>query len=98
MSDITQDFRSSLLQLGIVSYRDQETLWDIAKRCARTTGVPMGGAGAVMGLKAGAVTIPGVGAVPGAVAGFLAGLAAGTAACTAANVSHRGELRKLLQP
>jgi hypothetical protein len=32
------------------------------------------------------------------VAGFLAGLAAGTAACTAANVSHRGELRKLLQP
>lgn len=58
----------------------------------------MGGAGAVMGLNAGTVTIPVVGAVPGAVAGFLAGLAVGTATCNAINVSYRAELRKLLQP
>ena len=95
MSDIPQAFRSELLKLGILAYHEQDTLWRIAKRCAKTTGLPMGGAVAVMGLKAGTVTVPGVGTMSGAVAGFLAGMAAGTFACTAATVAHRDELRRL---
>ncbi|HYD77452.1 hypothetical protein [Ramlibacter sp.] len=95
MSDISQDFRRELIKLGIISHREHESLWSIAKRCAVTTGVPMGGGGAAMMASAGTVMVPGVGAVPGAVAGFLAGLAAGTAMCTAANVAYRNELRKL---
>ena len=96
MSEPTRDFREQLLRLGIISYRDQETLWGIAKRCATTTGMPLAGAGLVMGVKAGTVTVPGVGTMSGALAGFLAGLVAGTAMCTAANLAHRDELRKLL--
>jgi hypothetical protein len=96
-TDITQQFRQDLVKIGIISYRDQETLWSIAKRCARTSGVPMGAGLAVATASAGAVTIPGIGAVPGAVAGFLAGLASGTMMCTAANVAYRDELRKLVE-
>jgi hypothetical protein len=97
MSGPTEDFRRVMLGLGIVSYREQETAWDIAKRCALTTGAPMAGAGFLMGLKAGTVTVPGVGTISGALAGFLAGLTTGTAICTAVNLSYRNELRKLLE-
>jgi hypothetical protein len=86
MSDMTQDFRRELLKLGIIAYKEQETLWGIAKRCARTTGVPLAAGGAAASAALG----------PGAAAGFLAGLAAGTVSCTAANLAYRSELRKLL--
>jgi hypothetical protein len=90
-----QNFVHQMLQLGILSYKEQETLWQIAKRCAGTAGISMGGAGALMGLKAGTVTVPGVGTVSGAVAGFLAGLTAGTASCVMLNQTYKNELRKL---
>lgn len=96
MSEPTMEFRRELLSLGIVSYSEQDTLWSIAGKCAKTVGLPMGAGVGLVGMQAGTVTIPGVGAVPGAVAGFLAGLAAGTAMCTAANLKHRNALRKLL--
>lgn len=96
MSEPTEAFRQELLRLGIIAYREQDTLWSIANRCAKTVGLPMGAGAAVMGFNAGAVTVPGVGAVPGALAAFLAGLATGTAACTAANLMYRDQLRQLL--
>ena len=96
MSEPTMEFGRTLLGMGIVSYSEQDTLWSIASKCAKTTGMPMGAGVGLVTMKAGAVTVPGVGAIPGAVAGFLAGLFAGTALCTAANLSHRNELRKLL--
>ncbi|MDP3082858.1 MAG: hypothetical protein Q8N44_04080 [Rubrivivax sp.] len=68
----------------------------IARRCAVTIGVPTGAAGALMGMKAGTVVVPGVGTLSGSLAGFLAGLSAGTMMCTAANMAHRKEMRRLL--
>ncbi|MES2112462.1 MAG: hypothetical protein V4577_27135 [Bacteroidota bacterium] len=47
-------FTLQLMQIGILSYREQETLRDIAIRCAKTAGMPM--AGALMGI----TTLPGV--------------------------------------
>lgn len=96
MDGPSDEFRQQMLAMGIISYREHESLWSIARRCAGTMGVPMGGAGLVMGAGAGTVTIPGVGAVPGAVAGFLAGFVAGTVTCSGLNLSYRDELRKLL--
>lgn len=96
MDEMTNDFSREMLQMGIVSYKEQETLWDIGRKCARTIGVATAGAGFVYGSGAGAVAVPGVGAVPGAIVGLLGGLVAGTAACTAVNVRHRNELRKFL--
>lgn len=98
MSDMTPEFQREILSLGIISYQEQETLWDIATKCARMAGVPMAGAGFVIGAAAGTVTVPGIGAVPGALFGLLSGLATGTAICTAANVAHRDQLRALLNP
>lgn len=96
MDGPSEEFRNQMLAMGIISYREQESLWSIAKRCALTTGVPMGGAGLVMGAGAGTVTVPLVGSLPGAVAGFLAGFAVGTATCSSLNLGYRDELRKLL--
>ena len=96
MSNPTQQFREQMLRLGVISYREQDTVWSIAGRCARLTGLPLAGAGMVMGSKAGTVMVPGVGTISVALAGFLAGLATGTAMCTVANLTYRNELRKLL--
>lgn len=96
MSEPSRSFRQDMLKLGIISFSEQDTLWSIASKCAKTVGVPMGAGAAVIGLNAGAVVVPGVGAVPGALAAFLAGLTTGTMACTALNLSYRKELRKLL--
>ena len=96
MEESTDDFRREMLKMGIVSYREQDRLWDIGKKCAKIMGVPAAGAGMVMGMGAGAVTVLGIGAVPGAVFGLLAGMVTGTAACTAVNVRHRNALRTLL--
>ena len=90
-----QKFAREILQLGILSYKEQETLWQIARRCAGTAGIAPGAGGAVLGLKAGTVTVPGVGTVSGAVAGFLAGLVAGTTSCVMLNQTYKNELHKL---
>ena len=92
---VPEDARRKMIQAGIISFNEQENLWDIAKRCAKTTGIPMGGAGLVMGAGAGTVTLPVVGTVSGAVAGFLGGLATGTASCVALNHAYREELRRI---
>ena len=90
-------FRQEILKLGVISHDAQDSAWDIAQKCARQVGVPMGAGGAVIGLKAGTVTVPGVGTVSGALVGFLAGLAGGTMMCTAANMGYRDELAELLK-
>lgn len=92
---MNDEFVGQLMSIGIVSYREQETIWHVAQRCARSTGVSVAGAGVVAGAAAGSVTVPGVGAVPGALAGFLAGLVGGTAMCTIANASLRAQRRDL---
>lgn len=97
MSDFDfQRFQKQLIGIGIIRYKEHETLFQIAKRCAVTTGLPMAGAGMVMGIKAGTVALPGGGTISGGAAGFLAGLLAGTMVCTAANQSYRRELRSLI--
>ena len=89
------NFAKELMARGILSYQEHEKLWQIAKRCARTTGMPMAGAGAVAGLQMGTVTLPGIGTVAGPLAGALAGLFAGTVSCTMLNVSMVQQLRIL---
>lgn len=93
----TDDFREGLIKIGIVRLDEQDTLWTIAKHCAKATGVPMAVTGALFMSKVTTVTVPGVGTIPGAVAGFLAGLASGTAMCVSSNVAFRNELRKFLK-
>lgn len=95
MAPLDRRFVAEMMQLGILSFREQETLWEIAGRCAKTAGVPMAGFGFVAGSGMGAVTIPGIGAVPGAVAGALAGLASGTVSCVMLNAATRDQLRSL---
>ncbi len=90
-----EKFVNTLMGLGIISYKEQEKVWQIAKRCAMTSGVPLAGAGAVMGAKMGTVTVPGVGTIAGSVAGALAGLFGGTISCTMVNMSMRNELKKI---
>lgn len=88
-------FNLQLMQLGIIAYKEQETLRQIALRCAKTAGVPMAGAGALIGLNAGTVMLPGIGSVAGPVAGALAGMLSGTLSCTMLNVSMRESLKKI---
>ena len=90
-----QKFIQEMLKIGILSYKEQETLFQIAKRCATTAGVPMAGAGALYGMGMGTVTIPGVGTIAGSVAGALAGMLSGTISCTMLNVGVRKELQGL---
>ena len=95
MPQLTEQFQRDLMSIGIVSYREQETLWDIAQRCARTVGVPLAGTGFLIGTQIGTVVIPGVGTVAGEIAGTLAGLAGGTIMCVTVNESLRSQLRAL---
>lgn len=91
-----QEFQQKLLKTaGILSYDETETLYDIAKRCSRL-GVAMGAGVGYASAGAGAVVVPGVGAVPGYLVGFLAGMATGTAACVAVNLKFRDELKGLV--
>ncbi len=90
-----QKFVKELMSIGIISYREQETLWELGKRCAVTTGLPLAGAGALAGMNMGTVTVPGVGTITGSIAGALAGLVAGTLMCYSLNNSMKIELRKL---
>jgi hypothetical protein len=95
MPALDQKFVAEMLQLGILSFPEQETLWSIAQRCARTAGIPMAGFGFVALANVGTVMVPGVGALPGAVAGALAGLAGGTISCVMLNTTMRDQLRQL---
>ncbi|MEE4206469.1 MAG: hypothetical protein V2I39_09255 [Erythrobacter sp.] len=95
MDTLTKEMRAKLIEIGIISYKEQETILQIARRCAKTSGLPMAGAGAVLGMKAGTVALPGIGTVSGATAGFLGGLASGTASCVGLNLAARNELKAL---
>lgn len=101
MDNIPREFISEIMKLGVISYSEQKTLWQIAGKCAKHIGVPMGAGTALMAMKAGSVTIP-LGPIGGAItmsgtmAGFLAGLFTGTAVCTMANTTYRTQFQKLL--
>jgi hypothetical protein len=90
-------FRENLAKNGIIGYSPDklEYLYNVAKICARTAGIPAAGATAVMAAGVGSVTIPGVGAVPGWVAGALAGFVSGTVSCTIMRVSFKEKLDEL---
>lgn len=92
-----QAFVRELLKIGIVSYDQQESLFQIAKRCARTTGIPMAGAGGLIGMSAGTIIVPGVGSIPGYLAGALAGLVSGTVSCSMLNAASRKQLKVLAE-
>ena len=92
-----QKFIKQMMELGIMSYREQETLWSIAKRCAKTSGLPLGVAVGAATAGVGAVVVPGIGSVPGYVAGALAGMVSGTFSCTLANATLKDQLKKLAQ-
>lgn len=79
-------FRREILKLGFHSYDEQQSVWKLAQRCARTSGLALGGMGAVGTAALG----------PGAAVGFLAGLATGTAACTAGSLLYREQIRQML--
>jgi|GEM_PF-2241780 len=89
-------FMKDMMKIGIISYDEQETLWQIARRCARTTGVTVAVPAALAGAAMGSVTVPGVGAVPGVVAGALAGFFSGTTQCVMTNSMFRAQLRLLI--
>ena len=92
MPDTPQKFREEVLKLGVISLHDQDTLWNIAKKCARITGIPMGGGGVILVTMAtGPVGISVV------LAGFLSGLVAGTAMCTMTSIGLKEELNDLLR-
>ena len=92
------NFRTLLMPEG-VSYEsdDIQYLFAIAKQCAKTAGVSVGGATAIATSGIGAVTLPGVGAVPGWVAGALAGFIGGTAICVMGRGSLKPALDKILE-
>ncbi|WP_460952112.1 hypothetical protein [Spirosoma daeguense] len=97
MESPSPQFIRELMGIGILSYREHQTLWQIAKRCAATTGVTAATPMAILGTQIGSVIIPGVGSIPGTVAGALAGLVSGTISCTMLNVAAQNELKNTLQ-
>jgi hypothetical protein len=101
MDKIPQEFVAEIVKFGVISYSDQQSVWQVAKKCAKQIGVPAAAGGALIGMKAGSVTIPlgplgGAITLTGAAAGFLAGLFGGTISCTAANTMFRPQLHKLV--
>ena len=81
--------------MGIVRYRDQETLFEIAKRCATTVGLSSAGGGAVLAAGIGGPVSLGTLTLPASVVGALAGLFAGTVSCVMLNEGLKQELRDL---
>lgn len=81
-----RQFQDTLVKNELIGYSPSQLrfLWNTAKQCYRTLGIPMGVATGLATAGAGSVAIPGVGAIPGWVAGFLAGAASGTVMCTIA--------------
>jgi hypothetical protein len=97
MAETTAEFRRELVKLGFLSYNEQDTLWSIAQRCAKISGLPLGIAIGAASAQGGTVVLPGIGTVSAGLAGFLAGLTTGTAMCTAANLTYRKEIQGLLE-
>jgi len=91
-------FRRTLISHQIIGYStdDLEYLYNVAKICAVQGGIPVAGAGAVLGAGAGTIALPVLGSVPGWVAGALAGFVGGTAVCVMGRGAIKGELDKLL--
>lgn len=79
-------FRREIVKLGFYEYDDQMSLFQLARKCTKTTGLSLGAAGA-----AGTAALG-----PGAALGFLAGLATGTAACTAGSLLYREQIKQIL--
>ncbi|HSJ77194.1 MAG TPA: hypothetical protein VK913_00545 [Erythrobacter sp.] len=87
MEDIDfQSFRREIVKLGFYEYSDQMSLLQLGRKCAKSTGLALGGMGA-----AGTAALG-----PGAALGFLAGLATGTAACTAGSMIYREQIKQIL--
>lgn len=94
-----EEFKYNLMRNDIVGYShsDVEYLYNVAKICAKTAGIPTAAATGVAMAGVGSVTIPGVGAVPGWVAGALAGFIGGTVSCTIVRGSLKRQLDSILQ-
>lgn len=90
-----QKFVQELTRIGILSYKEQETLWTIAQRCAAAAGIPTAGSGVFIGKRFGAVTAPGYGTVPGDVVGVLLGLFCGTLNSISLGSTTRNDLKDL---
>ena len=73
---------------------EAETMRAILRHCMIKGGLPLGGFAGVAIAGAGAVVVPGLGAVPGWLAGFAAGFASGTLMCT---MAHRGAVIEALK-
>ena len=97
MQDDLLKFRKALLEQGL-QYNPDRTkyLFNVAKHCAKISGIPLAGAGAVMGAGAGSVTIPVIGSIPGYLAGALAGFISGTAMCTMSKAGLKKSLDALI--
>lgn len=73
-------FRREIVKLGFYEYNEQMSLYQLARKCTKTTGLSLGAAGA-----AGTAAL-----------GFLAGLITGTAACTAGSLLYREQIKQIL--
>ena len=94
----TLEFQNFLARNGVIgySYSDAEYLLNVAKLCAKTSGIPLAGVGGVALAGAGSIAIPGVGAVPGWIVGALAGFVGGTTACVIARAGMKPALDQIL--
>jgi hypothetical protein len=96
MEKVPQSFTREMMKIGILNYHEQETLWQIAKQCAKTNGVATALPKAIAGAGRGSVSVRGVGAVPGHVAETLAGFVSGTTRGVTSNALFRTQLRLLV--
>ncbi|WP_146897448.1 hypothetical protein [Adhaeribacter aerolatus] len=85
-----------MMKIGILNYQEQETLWQIAKQCAKTNGVAIALPTTIAGASRGSVSVRGVGAVPGQVAETLAYLVSGSVLGLTPNALFRAQLRLLV--
>lgn len=92
---IDENFIRQLRSIGIIKHREQETLYDIAKRCAATVGLSAAGGGAVLAASISSPVSLGTMTVPATLAGALAGLFAGTLSCVMLNEGLKEELKAL---
>lgn len=91
-------FQEKLLRLGF-DYRPDEIayLFEVAKSCARLSGLPLGAAMGAATAGVGSVIVPGIGSVPGWLVGVMAGFFSGTIMCTVFKGSIKTELDKLVR-
>lgn len=101
MSEKINDYFAFKIELikkgfGDLSNEDYLTLYKTAIECAKTAG--LGGAviGGAIGARVGAVTLPGIGVVPGAVWGAIGGALGYTMNCTFPNAVVDLSLKKFI--